>query len=90
MKGVRMDGDTCPHCGAFVDASASASGDADIPSPGDVSVCFYCAGVCVFNDDMKREKADLDALAKESPETVKDIVEAQALVLKRQRVKGQG
>lgn len=41
----------CPYCGSKLDAATDPYGDAR-PKPGDASVCWYCAGVLVFGDDL--------------------------------------
>jgi hypothetical protein len=41
---------TCPHCLAHNDAHTSAAGDADaVPADGDVSFCFYCGELSIFD-----------------------------------------
>jgi hypothetical protein len=37
----------CPHCGFVFDAAAHSGGED--PSPGDLAVCFACAGVMVLD-----------------------------------------
>lgn len=37
---------TCPHCGRRNDAATGIN--APIPTPGAVSICFYCSGVALF------------------------------------------
>jgi hypothetical protein len=45
---------TCPTCGATMDASTDAYGTA-APGTGDVSVCFYCAGLAIYDGGGLRE-----------------------------------
>ncbi len=51
-----MGKDHCPHCGEILDAATAAEGKHEIPNPGDVSVCIYCAGLLVYADDMALTK----------------------------------
>ncbi|WP_032376787.1 hypothetical protein [Rhodococcoides fascians] len=47
----RMPGRPCPHCKSVVDATMAMGNPANRPSPGDVNVCVYCAGVSLFTED---------------------------------------
>jgi hypothetical protein len=55
----------CPTCGKTLD-SAAGIGNPQLPNPGDVSICLYCANVAIFDiDDTLRtptaaEQAELD------------------------------
>lgn len=51
---MRVPERRCPHCDARLDSAERPSGDD--PSPGDVSVCFYCARLLLFAEDMSIEK----------------------------------
>lgn len=43
---------TCPKCGKLLDG-VSHVGDGEIrPTPGDVSICFYCASALVFDENL--------------------------------------
>ena len=43
----------CPSCGQKNNAVKSAEGDEKaLPSPGDVSVCFFCAAVNIFEREL--------------------------------------
>ncbi len=48
-------GNPCPTCGKLLDACTSAEGDSS-PSPGDLSVCWYCGEILVFGKGMKQRK----------------------------------
>ena len=41
---------TCPSCGQDNDGHTRATGPAAEPSPGDVSLCFYCGTVGIFTE----------------------------------------
>lgn len=40
----------CPTCGKALDAQTRADGAQAAPSPGDVSICFYCGELLEFGD----------------------------------------
>lgn len=42
----------CPACGTLLDAAMSAALDDARPTPGDVTVCAYCASLLVFGDGL--------------------------------------
>lgn len=51
---VRMPDCACPHCGKVQDAASGLS--SHYPEPGDISVCFDCAGVSVFGENGARTR----------------------------------
>jgi hypothetical protein len=42
----------CTACGKVMDSASIAETGDDPPSPGDVSICFYCHHLMAFADDM--------------------------------------
>ena len=42
----------CPQCGAVNDTADGVEHE-EAPTPGDISVCMYCAAVTVFTNDLK-------------------------------------
>lgn len=49
---VVLDQDNCPHCGSPCDAASSTKNQKP-PTAGDLSICFYCAGLLRFKEDLK-------------------------------------
>ena len=43
---------SCPACGKIIDALSRPVDDDATPSPGDVTVCLYCAAVLIINTDL--------------------------------------
>jgi hypothetical protein len=41
----------CPYCGTNLNVVGSTNGA--VPQPGDVTVCFRCAGLCQFSPTME-------------------------------------
>lgn len=61
---TRLKSTPCPHCGRRNDAASDPRGNGT-PSPGDLTVCIGCTGVCVFTKSMgmrKFTKEEMDAL----------------------------
>lgn len=49
----------CPCCKMILDATSSNEGN--IPIPGDISLCGYCAFILKFESDMElRELVDIE------------------------------
>ena len=42
----------CPHCGAKTDQTSGVDSEHG-PEPGSPSICLYCAGICIFTDELK-------------------------------------
>lgn len=69
----------CPACDHLVDAATSTQGEAT-PSPGDLSVCVYCAAVLEFADDLRltlMTQEQVDAL---EPEIRAAVTSARSVV----------
>jgi hypothetical protein len=55
---------TCPSCGALNDgATAPTEQISQQPKPGDLSVCLYCAAICVYLPDLQLRLATIDEVA---------------------------
>jgi hypothetical protein len=49
----------CVNCGQLIDAATSPTAPKARPKAGDISVCFYCRHVQIFNSDLTlRELTD--------------------------------
>jgi len=70
MKTTEMNRtNVCPYCGKPSNMSTSVNGDAS-PSPGDISVCFYCGEIGKYNSNLNTEKIspfEMQILVKENP-----------------------
>ncbi len=51
---ARIPPGCCPHCGFVFDAAAHGGGED--PSPGDLVVCFACAGVMVLDAALRARR----------------------------------
>lgn len=82
---TKTEATCCPVCGMKVSAATSTEGDHK-PTPGDLSVCAYCATPLVFTDGLKlRKMTDLDMLALPFSE-LRQIRAAQTAVQRLQRM----
>jgi hypothetical protein len=50
---LRADAGRCPHCFKLLDGHQALEGHDQRPGPGDVTVCFGCAAVLVFDDQLE-------------------------------------
>lgn len=50
MKEHRMAAQSCPGCGAHLDAATGVLGD-EGPRKDDLTICVYCAGLLRFSAD---------------------------------------
>lgn len=74
----------CPHCGAEHD---SASGHADGPRPGDLSVCYYCSRVLEFDQNLYAVYVDAEResrLIRQYPELRETVLVAATERLNRE------
>lgn len=63
MYNPKLFNSACPTCGSINDGATQAGGDATKqPQPNDLSVCAYCAAVCVYNVDLTLRLATADDL----------------------------
>ena len=45
--------DHCPNCGVPLDRVSHAADAKATPSPGDLTVCLYCAHLLAFDDELQ-------------------------------------
>jgi hypothetical protein len=43
----------CPHCGRKHEAHTNIGNVASTPSPGALSICFYCAELSMYDDGLQ-------------------------------------
>jgi len=70
---------TCPKCGVLVDMATNTEGVA-APGADDFSICFTCATICRYNDDMtlrEASRADLNLIKNDQPEDFKTLLHVQ-------------
>lgn len=62
MNSTRVPESHCPTCAKLLDSATSVS-DASTPEPGDLSICFYCATLLTFDDNLVLQALGEDAFA---------------------------
>lgn len=69
----------CSNCHHAIESNTEVGGDSHLPTPGAISICFYCGQVCVFNDDLSLRKIteeEMDDLRANDHAVYKLIMEA--------------
>jgi len=67
---IKTKADQCPCCFAFINSATGVEKE-DVPSPGDVSVCFKCGAYLMFDLDLKLAPLSNDEFEKLHPDTKK-------------------
>lgn len=83
MKDIhRIDQTACPCCGKKLDAVSQFQTDVPKPKSGDTSICFGCAQVSVFDDQLALRRPSAAQLAemRTDPDWARDIAETQARI----------
>lgn len=73
----------CPSCHYRLEASTAADGNTTAPESGDYSVCWDCAAILVFTDDLSVRLAtqtELSEAEKWAPDKYKILREAQGVI----------
>lgn len=83
----RLRNCTCPRCGKRCDAATSYDLQRNIPSDGDITVCWYCGGIGRYriNDEadfniIAISDEELTQMALEDPNTVKMVIDISNMV----------
>jgi hypothetical protein len=67
MKDWHVPPSPCPWCGEDLTA-ASGVNHPNNPEPGDCTICIYCAGWCIFDEQLllrkptSEEQAEIDSI----------------------------
>jgi len=75
---VRLEPCSCPYCGYEVDSHTTVSSEQTLPEKDDLSVCFNCANICKYDQDLKLipfTEEDVLNTDSETLETLKNVVE---------------
>jgi hypothetical protein len=71
----RLIASPCPTCGKSLDGASNPSGA--MPSPGDFSVCVYCAGFARYDERLALRACSADELDELEPEARAGLETAQ-------------
>lgn len=80
MVTTRTRPEPCPHCGVDIDCLSHATKHA---KPGDIGVCFYCAGIVILDDDL-HQRLPTEAESEElltNPRVVRMVFAVRTLML---------
>ena len=53
LKHIRTNQGDCVKCGKLLDTATDPYKGAELITPGDVSVCLYCANIMIFDENAK-------------------------------------
>jgi len=53
----------CPGCSYKIDSASALDGSKVRPRPGDLSLCFHCSLVLMFEEDLTVREATIDEIA---------------------------
>lgn len=72
-----MSSTTCPYCGRSNEAHAPTGKDYETPEAGDVSVCWKCHNLAIFQADgsVREATPEEDTELREAPE-IRDVLMA--------------
>ena len=59
---TKLNGNTCPVCGALIDGVRASDDTIDPPKEGDVSVCYGCTSYLVFDENLRSKEMSVEAL----------------------------
>jgi len=68
---VRLDPCSCPYCGYEIDSHTTVAVEQTLPEKDDLSVCFNCANICKYDEDLKLIPFTEEDSLKTDPETLK-------------------
>jgi len=66
----------CPNCKSSIDMHTEVNGEESTPVKGDLSICFKCATLLTFTEDMKlvpMTPEELEAIEKVNPDGYKQL-----------------
>jgi hypothetical protein len=63
----------CPCCGKKLDGATSLDNQPVLPSKGDLSICFYCATVSIFDENLNIKQLTKEEFS-QLPEDIKTSI----------------
>ncbi len=46
----------CPNCDKLIDSATNADNSTSKPIEGDITICFYCGGILMYDKDFNVEE----------------------------------
>lgn len=80
---VQLQSHYCPRCGVQNDM-VTPVGRNDHPKPGDFSICYYCACLLQFDENLKLialTEKELIELGKQEPDAIAHLIACQIKIL---------
>lgn len=78
MSDPRTAPHPCPKCGKTLDAACSLHNPEARPTPGDVSICIYCAALLQFDEALAPQILTNEALDAMPGEFIAELLHAQS------------
>ena len=75
---TKLDYSYCPHCRTKVNAAGSIDKPAT-PKPGDINICFYCANINIYDEDLK--------VRLPTPEEIEEISKDQSVLHIQEKIR---
>lgn len=75
---------SCPSCGKSNNSTTGINSQ-EQPKPGDVSICFYCAFVSVFDENLKLTPISKQQLESLPQDVIFQISKAKLAILAKRR-----
>lgn len=80
MNSSKIKGSPCPSCNKTLDGLSATDDLPAIPSPGDLTICFYCMTVCMFNHDLSLRLVPAEEIEEMDPESKNEVVRLAAAI----------
>ena len=71
----------CPNCGKNLNAATGVTDNESSPRKDDLTVCYYCAEILLYGEDLQLIKCPKEVIDDLPKETVCDLKRAQIIVL---------
>jgi hypothetical protein len=71
----------CPCCNHTIPHNEKPGDAAAVPSPGDLSVCFYCAAYLIFEDDISLRLMEVDEVVELPSDTLYELTRLRNIIM---------
>lgn len=79
---TKINDDICPNCKSVLNACTGVNSEQN-PSPGDITICFYCGSVLKFSDDMTLVEPTIDDYVAMPKDGLFEIIMIQQQIIKK-------
>lgn len=88
MFDPRTEAHPCPECNAVLSAAVHAAGGAARPSPGDITVCVYCATALQYDEALQPQFLTQEVRATLEPDIARMLTLTQAQLQRAAELRG--